>query len=131
MGTLLPLNERSTMDFTAYQALANKTAKVLPFNEQLVHAALGLSSEAGEFTSVVKRIAIYEKYPDIVMCDNMEEELGDLLWYIALAAETLRVPMKELAERNILKLRKRYPEQFSNEQAENRADKNGADHRSS
>lgn len=114
------------MNFLEYQANANRTAK--QFNHQptdLVHAALGLATEAGEFTTEVKRAFIYDKPISQEMVDHMAEELGDVLWYVALAAEHLGVSMNRIAEANIAKLRQRFPDAYSDLAAEARADKGG------
>ena len=120
------------MNFSEYQVAAIRTAK--HFNHlptDLTHAALGIATEGGEFTTVVKRAAIYDKTISAEMIDHMAEELGDLLWYIALAAEHLDVPLNRIAERNIAKLAARFPQSYRNEDAEARADKAGLSARES
>lgn len=120
------------MDFNQYQVLANRTAKPLPtLPENLAHAALGIATEGGEFTTEVKRAAIYSKPVTDEMRVHMAEELGDLMWYIALAAEHLGIPMSAMARDNIEKLRKRFPDAYTDMAAEARADKGGLDARSS
>lgn len=121
------------MNFSEYQIGANRTSKVHDesLTENLVHAALGLSTEVGEFTTEVKRIARHGKEMTPEMRDHMIEELGDVMWYIALAAEALKTTMGNLATHNIAKLMKRFPEKYSHEAAEARADKGGADARAS
>jgi NTP pyrophosphatase (non-canonical NTP hydrolase) len=118
------------MTFNDYQAGANRTGNVLAEDlaSNLNHAALGLTTEVGEFVSEVKRIVRYGKACTPEMHDHMVEELGDVMWYIAIAAETLGVRMEEMAEKNIDKLRLRFPDKFSNEAAEARADKGGLPH---
>lgn len=49
------------------------------------------------------------------------EETGDVLWYVASMAEYLGVPLGEIAEANISKLKKRYPEGFDRDKSVNRA----------
>lgn len=120
------------MNLNEYQALAIRTAKALPtLSANLAHAALGIATEAGEFTTEVKRMAIYDKPMTEEMRQHMAEELGDLLWYVALAAEHLQIPMAKICRDNIEKLRTRFPEKYTNDAAEARADKGGADARSS
>ena len=120
------------MNFNEYQAAAIRTAKPLPtLAENLAHAALGIATEGGEFTTEVKRAAIYGKQVSDEMRAHMAEELGDLLWYVALAAEHLGVPMHQIARGNIDKLQKRFPEKYSNEAAEARTDKGGLSARAS
>ncbi|MBQ2862402.1 MAG: nucleoside triphosphate pyrophosphohydrolase family protein, partial [Oscillospiraceae bacterium] len=48
------------------------------------------------------------------------KELGDVAWYLAEASEALDVSLDEVFERNIEKLKKRYPEGFSSERSINR-----------
>lgn len=118
--------------FNEYQTNAMRTAKMFdsaPMN--LVHAALGICTEGGEFTSEVKRIAIYGKASNVEMIEHMIEELGDLMWYIALAADSIGVSMEEMARLNIEKLQLRYPEKYSDIAAEARADKGGLSARES
>lgn len=120
------------MNFHEYQIAALRTAKNynhLPTD--LTHAALGIATEGGEFTTEVKRASIYDKPITPEMIDHMVEELGDLLWYIALAAEHLSVPLNTIAERNIRKLQQRFPDAFTNADAEARADKSGKSARES
>jgi NTP pyrophosphatase (non-canonical NTP hydrolase) len=121
------------MNFDEYQAAANRTSLVSQedLTSNLVHASLGLTTEVGEFVTEVKRIARYAKPCTQEMRDHMAEELGDAMWYIALAATALGVPMGVMATSNIAKLMKRFPEKYSHEAAEARADKGGADARSS
>lgn len=116
------------MDFIDYQAAALRTALPESQVDGLVHASLGLITETGEFVSEVKRMAKYGKQITPEMHAHMCEEIGDVLWYVALAAEHLGVSMKSLAKQNIAKLQKRFPEKFSNEAAEARADKGGLPH---
>ena len=103
-----------------YQQRAMLTAKRRDFSFDLMHSALGLSSEAGEFTDAVKKTLVYGKALDK---ENLLEELGDLCWFIALACEVLNVEMTDIMEQNIEKLKKRYPEKYSDELAIQRLDK--------
>lgn len=121
------------MNFDQYQAAAYRTAPGpdIPAQVELLHAQTGMTTELGEFASEVKRMAFYDKPLTIEMHAHMREELGDILWYVALAATALQVNLSELAEANIAKLRKRFPEKFSPAAAEARADKDGLGHRES
>jgi len=121
------------MNFNEYQLAAMRTAKVEedPLVDNLVHASLGLATETGEFTSTVKRMARYGKEYTAELRGHLCEELGDTMWYIALAAQALGVTMEELADNNIAKLKLRFPDRFTNEAAEARADKGGLSHKES
>lgn len=119
-ATILDEKKGDIMELREYQYLVNRTAKNLGFREGLIHAALGVTGESGEFADAVKRVAIYDGVPDRA---NMVEELGDLLWYIAYACEVLGEPLEIVARENIEKLRKRYPDVYSDFHAHARMDK--------
>lgn len=80
----------------------------------LLHAAMGLATEAGELQDQLKRNIFYGKPLDIV---NIQEELGDALWYIGMVCERLHFSMEKIMEQNIAKLRVRFPEKFTAENA--------------
>jgi NTP pyrophosphatase (non-canonical NTP hydrolase) len=108
------------MNLTTYQNLAMRTAKELPFTEAMCHAALGLSSEAGEYATAVKANIVYGRPLDEA---NIFEELGDVLWFVAYAAATHGYALEDVALNNIQKLQKRFPERYSDSCANARADK--------
>lgn len=86
---------------------------------RLTHAAFGLVTEAAEFADPVKKYVYYGKGMDL---NHMREELGDMIWYMAIAAMELGVDIHKLMFDNICKLKKRYPEKFTSERAIARAD---------
>lgn len=90
------------------------------FQYQLNHSLHGLASEVGEIADTIKKHIIYEQPFDRA---NMEEELGDLLWYIALMCNINGFSLEEIMQKNIAKLMKRYPNKFTPEAAAARADK--------
>ena len=71
----------------------------------LLHAAVGLATESGEFLDAFKKCMFYGAKADVV---NLREELGDMLWYITLAANALGVTIEELMDINTRKLERRY-----------------------
>lgn len=82
--------------FNNYQSLALRTEKPLPTPvARLNHAKLGLITEIGEIATQVKRIRIYEKTLDSLdkdgksLRDHIAEEIGDVLWYMAIASDAL------------------------------------------
>ncbi len=81
---------------------------------RIEHAVMGIVTEAGELMDAVKKTKIYGKELDKV---NLVEEAGDLMWYLAVLADELGVSFEEMWEKNINKLRARYPEKFSKENA--------------
>lgn len=84
---------------------------------RLLHAGLGLLTEAQEFLAPVIYSISHGGKLDLV---NLKEELGDMMWYEAIACDTLGTTFEEEQDRNIAKLTKRYPEKFTEELAINR-----------
>ena len=54
--------------------------------------------------------------------DALVKELGDCLWYIAAFATVQGLSLDDIAQRNIDKLRRRYPEGFDPERSRNRTE---------
>lgn len=100
------------MTLNEYQEKAMRTATLASIN--LVNSALGMSAEAGEFADVLKK-HLYHGHP--MGTEQMIEEAGDVLWYVALAAKALGVTLEGLAQHNIKKLEKRYPDGFDPERS--------------
>ena len=44
--------------------------------------------------------------------EHLAKELGDIAWYLAEAATALEIPLEDIFQANIDKLKKRYPEGF-------------------
>ena len=107
-------------EFATYQTLALRTAAPMDATDDLMHAALGLSGEAGEFADCIKKHWVYGQPLDKA---NAAEEIGDILWYCALACNALDVQLADVAAMNIEKLRKRYPARYQHDMAAFRADK--------
>jgi NTP pyrophosphatase (non-canonical NTP hydrolase) len=84
------------MNFQQYKPLALRTEKPLATAFlRLEHACLGLATEGGEFTTTVKRVAIYGKAISPEFIKHMREELGDTLWYVAIACDALDFDLSE------------------------------------
>ena len=87
----------------------------------LLTAALGLTAESGEFTEIVKKIILQGKPYNEDNVFHMKRELGDICWYIAQACMALDTSFDEIIERNVDKLKKRYPGgEFDVSKSENR-----------
>jgi NTP pyrophosphatase (non-canonical NTP hydrolase) len=84
---------------------------------RLSHAGVGLVTESAEFLDALKKAIYYGKELDKV---NLTEEIGDILWYCAIALDEVGASFEEVMEKNIAKLEARYPEKFTEEKAENR-----------
>ena len=109
------------MTIDEYQQAALRTAsKSLNWSGTLLNAALGLCGESGEFADIVKK-HFYQNHEDIDFEDHLVKELGDIAWYLALAASALDVPLSEVLEMNIEKLKRRYPDGFDAERSMHRS----------
>lgn len=107
------------MTMNDYQDLAQRTANTTTQSDKIHNVLLGLFGEGGELADQIKKTCYQGHELD---ADHMIEELGDVLWYCAELASGLGVTLEEVAERNIAKLRRRYPEGFSAERSINRDD---------
>lgn len=116
------------MDHSTYQVLAERTEcdqkkslkRYIELNgddaqlHRMNHSALGLMGEAGEIASALEKAIYYGQELDVV---NLEEEIGDCLWRLAQLANALKVSLGDLMDRNIEKLKIRYPDKFDEDLA--------------
>jgi len=109
-------------EFNVYQRNAMRTlseeCKQDP-DKALLNAVLGLCGEAGEVADHVKKHLFHGH---VLHCEKLIDELGDIQWYLAEAAWALDTLLSYVADTNIAKLIKRYPEGFSSERSINRAE---------
>ena len=110
------MTDQLTLD--KYQSLADRSSGAGGDGEQrLIVSALGLAGEAGEFANLVKKMTAHgHKYDP----DALNDELGDVLWYLAEAATSAGLSLGQIAADNVDKLIQRYPEGFSQENSINR-----------
>ena len=71
-------------------------------------SGLGLAGEAGEFADVIKKVLFHGMDLDEEVHDRLVKELGDIMWYVAFAAETLQVDLQTILDKNVEKLSARY-----------------------
>lgn len=83
----------------------------------VVHAIIGISTESGELLDVIKKFMFYGKDIDWV---NLDEEIGDVLWYVAIYLKARGLTLEEAMAKNNAKLKARFPDKFSTEKAINR-----------
>jgi len=97
------------MTFDEYQARALTTviSNTDKFKDTL-HWVLGINGEAGEVAEKVKKI-IRDKNGEISEQDKQElgKEIGDVLWYLAVFAHDLGIPLDQIARENLAKLQSR------------------------
>lgn len=99
------------MDFDDYQAIASETdqfAKPTKQNEHLLIPLLGLAGETGTFLSEFKK-KLRDKEAFVGFSARAEEELGDILWYLANIATKLDLSLSTIASKNLIKAQERWP----------------------
>ncbi len=108
---LAPLTQRlSDLDSTVNIAL-------------LMTGAVGLASEGGEFSEIVKKCVFQGKPMEDETIFHMKRELGDIMWYWISACRALGLDPNEVVEENVNKLKARYPGgEFDVHYSENRQD---------
>lgn len=115
----------STITANEYQVFASRTlidgpdADYTSADLMLVWNALGLAGEAGEVADTIKK-AVFHQHG--LNRDEMIKELGDVLWYVAALCSKLDVPLSEVMERNLAKLKQRYPDGYSSDASKVRVD---------
>ena len=106
------------MTINEYQNLAMLTKNPgLTGRELLINSVMGLCGESGEVIDLVKK---HVSHGHPLNREKLIDELGDVAWYLAECATVLDVSLEEILERNIEKLKKRYPEGFSTYRSINR-----------
>ena len=89
--------------------------------ERLLTAAVGISAEGGEFMEIVKKMVFQGKPWNDANREHLIVELGDVMWYVAQACMALDVSFDDVVERNVEKLKARYPGgEFDVHHSENR-----------
>lgn len=85
-----------------YQTWANTTA-IYDRSDGLAYTALGLVNEAGEYAGKIKKYMRDKELDDLAAA----KELGDVLWYLAVAASELGYDLSEIVKLNVDKLNSR------------------------
>lgn len=84
---------------------------------RVLHAVIGLITEVGEICEDITKFIDEGGELDV---KNLKIENGDLLWYINLFLACLKTTIVEVAYENIIKLRTRFPNKFTQLDAINR-----------
>jgi NTP pyrophosphatase (non-canonical NTP hydrolase) len=109
------------------KAIGEFTEVIANLNDQvnvplLLTASIGMASENGEFSEILKKIVFQGKPFNEDQRYHMKRELGDILWYLSNAATALGYDLEDIMLENISKLEKRYPNGFEVVRSENRAE---------
>ena len=103
------------MTINEYQQLAMRTLNPsLDKKDVLINGVMGLCGESGEAIDLVKKHLAQGHELDR---EALIKELGDVAWYLAETAYALDVPLDDVLQRNIDKLKMRYPQGFEAEKS--------------
>lgn len=106
------------MTVNEYQKQAMRTLNPeLDKKDVLINGVMGLCGESGEVIDIVKK-HLAQGHP--LDREKMVKELGDVAWYLAETAYALDVDLETVLQKNLDKLRARYPEGFDAERSRNR-----------
>jgi len=110
------LTAANAMDDIAGTAL-NAEEDVYDVDPRVFHAIIGIATESTELCEALYDTLLSDRDFDIV---NLLEENGDINWYQAIMMDTLGGDWAKILDTNIAKLKERYPDKFTNEDAINR-----------
>lgn len=100
-----------------YQVLASRTINMeLSKGDAGKHALFGMCSEIGELQALYQKRYQGHAFDE----EHAQKEVGDLLWFIAEYCTVHEWSLTKIMEKNIEKLRDRYPEGFEAEKSLNR-----------
>ena len=97
------------MNFNEYQKKALKTA-LFPKKYRTIYPAIGLGNESGEVLGKIKKWLRGDDGNGPMSKERkltLRDELGDVLWYLAVLARDLGLSLDEIAKLNIAKLKLR------------------------
>ena len=98
------------MNLDDYQLSALRTVNpALGDRDRLLDASAGLAEEAAEVLGLVRKRLFQQRAVEEA---RMVEELGDVLWCLAVTADALGISLSRVAEENQAKLARRHPGGF-------------------
>jgi hypothetical protein len=103
------VTSEASNDFSAF------IARIVALEEQgvnvplLMTGSIGLASEGGEFSEIVKKMVFQGKPFNEENRFHMKRELGDIIWYWINACRALGYDPNEVIAENVKKLEARYP----------------------
>jgi len=111
------------MTIREYQEAVKRTCATTEPAETMKLALIGLQDEPGEVAGPIKKHLWHQHELDV---EHVQDEIGDILWYLATLSNALDITLEDAVEGNVKKLLKRYPDGFSSERSINRASSAGS-----
>lgn len=109
--------KRDTLTSTNHELRYQSELSLDHIPTDVVHALLGVISEAGELGELLEE-SIRTGEP--IDSQSLKDESGDILWYLAMLFRHLGTSFEEVGELNIEKLRVRFPDKFTYETVNNK-----------
>jgi len=81
----------------------------LKWADRITQGLMGLSGESGECLDMLKKCLFQGHILDV---KHLAKELGDVAWYLAVAANAIGYDLETILQMNVEKLKLRYPEGF-------------------
>ena len=105
---------KKKIDLEKYQKFVKKIAKKFEKrNEEIMTWGLGISSEAGDVASCIKKTFAHGNDQK----SGIRENVGDTFWYMAAICNFFGWDIEEIIGENMEKLKKRYPQGFTTQKA--------------
>ena len=99
------------MNLDDYQRAALRTINpALSDRDRLLDAGAGLAEESAEVLGLIRKRVFQQRDVDE---SRLVEELGDTLWCLAVAANSLGISLSNVAAANLAKLAERHPSGFT------------------
>lgn len=102
-----------------YQDAVRRTCVTTDRDDAVKLSLIGLQDELGEIAGPLKKHLWHGHELDLA---HVQDEIGDVLWYLATLCNTLDISLSETLVRNIEKVARRYPHGFSSDRSRNRSD---------
>lgn len=103
------MTEQLELDLDAYaytfEDYQHNAVKTMGPDGNPLMMALGVGGEAGEVMEIIKKGHRPGKTVDV---EHLREEIGDVMWYLAVLADYYDIDLEEAAIENTEKLEKRY-----------------------
>ena len=110
------------MTLNEYQFDAARTINPMLTRQQMLHHALfEISSEVGEVHGIFQK----ELQGHPIDKDDLKSEIGDILWGICELCQVYGWSLNDVAQHNVDKLMKRYPDGFDSERSAHRPEYEG------
>jgi NTP pyrophosphatase (non-canonical NTP hydrolase) len=92
-----------------YEAAQTSVFEEDQMAELFMYCAFGLAGEVGEYEQKIAK-SYRDGMDEATLNDSLADELGDILWFVAMNAACLGYDLENIAMRNLMKLAKRQAE---------------------